>query len=168
MPALLAKVVAPPDIPSRSDSRPISLGTEISAGKTSPIELGLESGHDVVQGLARVLRFFDDEQDFLAPLARRKRSTQHAPLHPFRAECTRLNCVQLYTNAAFDSNLNSTPAVGSRNSNGDDCAKQRGRSQEEVDQDSFSGSRRHHQFAECPLREVVILKLWGSQTVWSL
>ena len=29
----------------------------------------------------------------------------------------RLDCVQLYTNAAFDSNLNSAPAVGSKNSN---------------------------------------------------
>src|SRR5882757_2453161 len=98
----------------------------------------------------------------------RGRDKGDRPLHPFRAGRAHLDCVQLYTNAAFGSNLNSTPAVGSRNSNGDDCTKQRGRSHEEVDQDSFSGSRRHHQFAECPLREVVILKLWGSQTVWSL
>ena len=36
--------------------------------------------------------------------------------HSERGAC--LDCVQLYTNGAFDSNLNSAPAVGSKNSNG--------------------------------------------------
>jgi hypothetical protein len=48
----------------------------------------------------------------------RGRDMGDKPLHPFRAGRARLDCVQLYTNTAFDSNLNSTPAVGSRNSNG--------------------------------------------------
>jgi len=63
--------------------------------------------------------------------------------NPFRAERTRLNCVPRYTNAAFDSNLKSTPAVGSRNSNGDICPNTcriaRGGGSR-----FFSGSRRHH------------------------
>ena len=64
----------------------------------------------------------------------RSRDMGDKPLHPFRAGRARLDCVQLYTNAAFDSNVNSTPAVVPGIPTGDDCTKQCGRSHEEVNQ----------------------------------
>src|SRR5712671_4052557 len=64
----------------------------------------------------------------------RGRDKGDRPLHPFRAGRAHLDCVQLYTNAAFDSNVNSTPAVVPGIPTGDDCTKQCGRSHEEVNQ----------------------------------
>src|SRR5258705_2400207 len=79
---------------------------------------------------------------------------------PLRAGRALLNCVKIYTNAIRTSNLRPSWVPGIPT--GDDCTEQHGRSHEEVNQDPFSGPGRHHQFAECPLREVVIRKLWGS------